>query len=200
MNRHHHSATTARFAVALVLSGPILWAAWASHQPIDRIFANGSPGSGTDAPSWQWSNYRDAVTRLPLLRFVANSVVITTAATLGTVLSTSLAGFAFARLRWRGRRLWHVVLLATMMLPGQVLLIGQFFVFSRLGWVNTYKPLIVPAWLAASSLAVLVFREFFAPYRGPTSMRPGSMARRTGRFIGRSCFRCPGPSWPRSPP
>ena len=65
------------------------------------------------------------------------------------------------RLRFRGREVWFVVLLATMMLPGQVLLIPHFLLYKHLGWVNTYKPLIVPHWLGGGAFFIFLFRQFF---------------------------------------
>lgn len=111
--------------------------------------------------SLHFDNYVTAMTRLPFLRFLINSTIITTAATIGTVLSCSMAGFAFACLRWRGRRACFAVLLLTMVLPAQLLLVPRFLIFDQLGWINTYKPLIVPAWLAGSAFFTFLFREFF---------------------------------------
>lgn len=155
--------TIVRLFVALILLAPLLWAVWASLQPVDRIFVGSHPWQTetTNTPQLQWHNYKDAVTRLPFLRFVCNSLLITTLATTGAVFSSSLVGFAFARLRWRGRRILFAILLATMMLPVQMLLIPQFLIFERLGWVNTYKPLIVPAWLGGSAFFIFLFRQFF---------------------------------------
>lgn len=197
MMRSRHAApwTLLRIVVALLLATPLLWAAWASLQPIDRIFAapardgacsTESPGGLADAADHgpdgrvtqhgpdgratryghddrgaQWSNYKEAVTRLPFLRFLLNSCLIATAATLGTVFTSSLVGFAFARLRWRGRDVCFVILLATMMLPVQMLLIPQYLIYEHLGWVNTYKPLIVPSWLGGSAFFIFLFRQFF---------------------------------------
>ncbi len=157
---HQAMWTAARIAVAVVLAAPLLWAAWAALQPIDRIFSGPMAAvPADDGP--QWSNYRDAVTRLPFLRFLLNSCIITLAETVGTVFTSSLAGFAFARLRWRGRNVCFVLTLATMMLPSQVLLIPQFLIFEHLGWVNTYKPLIVPGWLGGAAFFIFLFRQFF---------------------------------------
>lgn len=150
-----------RVAVAIVIVAPILWAVWASFQPVETIFAAPSAGGSTSGDGWRWDNYATALTRLPILRFLANSAVITIAGTVGVVFTSSLVGYAFARLRWRGRRFWFAILLATMMLPTQVLLIPQFLIYQQLGWVNTYKPLIVPAWLGGSAFFVFVFRQFF---------------------------------------
>jgi len=163
--------TFLRITVACILAAPLLWAMWASLQPIDRIFA--APGGppvasseraephGRDDPAVQWDNYTKAVTRLPFFRFLFNSFLITVATTIGTVFTGSLAGFAFARLHWRGRDACFVILLATMMLPAQVLLIPQFLIYEHLGWVNTYKPLIVPSWLGGSAFFIFLFRQFF---------------------------------------
>lgn len=152
-----------RILVAVILAAPLIWAAWASLQPIDRIFSPpASADSAQTSPAGlRWGNYQDAMTRLPLGRFLLNSSLITFAAVLGTIFTSSLAGFAFARLRWRGRDLCFVLLLATMMLPMQVLLIPQFLIFEHLGWVNTYKPLIVPSWLGGAPFFIFLFRQFF---------------------------------------
>lgn len=155
-----------RIVVALVLAMPIGWALWASLQPIDKIFTTSTAtrlqeekGQTSDAPQWQ--NYERAVTRLPFFRFLLNSCLITSIATIGTVFSSSLVGFGFARLHWRGKNVCFVILLATMMLPAQVMLIPQFLIFEHLGWVNTYKPLIVPSWLGGSAFFIFLFRQFF---------------------------------------
>lgn len=158
--------TAARILLGVVLLMPLLWAMWASLQPVDRIFSAPvalTPGivASDDGSSPRWQNYAEAVSRLPFLRFLLNSALITTAATLGTVFTSSLTGFAFARLRWRGRGVCFVLLLTTMMLPAQVLLVPQFLVFEHLGWVNTYKPLIVPSWLGGSAFFIFLFRQFF---------------------------------------
>jgi ABC-type glycerol-3-phosphate transport system permease component len=163
LGRGRSPGTFLRFVIALVLAAPLLWAMWASLQPIDRIFAATSAGRppGADHNGPQWSNYGDAVTRLPFFRFLLNSCLITIATTVGTVFTSSLTGFAFARLKWRGRDVCFVLMLATMMLPAQVLLIPQFLIFEHLGWVNTYKPLIVPSWLGGAAFFVFLFRQFF---------------------------------------
>ncbi len=144
-----------RILAALLFVAPIGWAVWASLQPLDRLYHAG------EAEPPRWENYERAVTRLPFLRFMGNSLLIATAGTLGVVWSASLAGYAFARLRWRGRDACFVLLLACLVMPETVLLVPRFIVFRALGWVNTYKPLIVPAWLGGGAFYVLLFRQFF---------------------------------------
>ena len=108
-----------------------------------------------------WSNFVDALTVYPFGLWTANTLIIALTATVGTVLSTSLTAYTFARLRWPGRDVCFVLVLATMMLPGQVTLIPSFVLFKYLGWVNTWLPLIVPAWLARQGLYVFLMRQFF---------------------------------------
>lgn len=142
----------------MVFLFPLVWAFGASLKPLLEIYRY--PPSLLAWPPL-WDNYSEALAKLPFLRFITNTLVVSTAATTGQVLSASMVGYAFARLRWRGRDVWFVCLLATMMLPGQVLLIPNYLIFKHLGWVNTYKPLIVPAWLGGSAFFIFLFRQFF---------------------------------------
>ena len=108
-----------------------------------------------------WGNYPAALARIHFGVTLANTLFVTTWAVLGQIISSSLVGFGFARFRFRGRNLIFILMLSTMMLPGQVTMIPVFLLFRSLGWVNTYLPLIIPAWLA-SPFFVFMFRQFFA--------------------------------------
>ncbi|MFG0285833.1 MAG: carbohydrate ABC transporter permease [Phycisphaerales bacterium JB039] len=99
-----------------------------------------------------WLGFKDAL---------ANSVVITVLCVVGNVLSCSLVGYAFARLRFRGSRGLFLVTLATMMLPQQVTMIPLFLVFRGLGWLDTILPLVVPAFFG-TAFFIFMFRQFFA--------------------------------------
>lgn len=150
-----------RTTIAVILAAPIGWAVWASLQPIDRIFTESVVATSGSAQAPQWENYRLAMTRLPMWRFILNSLLITSTAVVGTVLSASMAAYSFTRHDWRGRRIWLGLAFIAMMLPTQMLVIPQFLIFQHLGWVNTYKPLIVPAWLGGSAFSILLFYQFF---------------------------------------
>ena len=108
----------------------------------------------------QWINYSDVWNVRFFPNWVANSVFLTVVATTGTVVSSSLAGYAFARFRFPGRNLLFTITLATLMLPGYVLLIPNFMLFWQLGWLNTYLPLTVPFWFG-SAFFIFLFRQFF---------------------------------------
>ena len=110
-----------------------------------------------------WSNYIDAVTRPghPFFLYARNSVVITLTATFGTVLTSSFVAFGFARIRFRGRDFWFIVLLSTLMLPDVVRLIPSFILFRILGWIDTLLPLIVPFWFGVNAFYVFLIRQYF---------------------------------------
>jgi multiple sugar transport system permease protein len=108
----------------------------------------------------QWVNYSDVWHVQFFPNWVWNSVFLTVVATTGTVVSSSLAGFAFARFQFPGRNLLFTITLATLMLPAYVLLIPNYMLFWKLGWLNTYLPLTVPFWFG-SAFFIFLFRQFF---------------------------------------
>jgi multiple sugar transport system permease protein len=108
----------------------------------------------------RWDNYVEAMRIQPFGLYFFNTGFITVATVIGQLLSSSLVAFSFARLRWRGRDQLFVLVLATMMLPNQVTLIPQFVIFSRLGWINTFLPLIVPAFFGAPFF-IFLLRQFY---------------------------------------
>jgi multiple sugar transport system permease protein len=112
-----------------------------------------------------WKNYPDALKFLPPetrsgLVFLGNTLILSALSIVGTVLSSSLVAFSFARLRWPGRDLLFVILLATMMLPGAVTMMPVFLIFRWLGWIDTLRPLWVPAFLG-SAFNIFLLRQFF---------------------------------------
>lgn len=112
-----------------------------------------------------WSNYSDALSFLPPeykhgLKPLWNTIYITILTIIGTVLSSSLVAFSFARLRWPGRDVMFVVLLATMMIPAAVTMLPVFLIFRSLGWIDTLRPLWFPA-LFGSAFNVFLLRQFF---------------------------------------
>jgi len=109
----------------------------------------------------QWQNYPQSLSQMRFRPALANTVVITVLSVLGQILSSSLVGFGFARFQFRGRNILFIIMLSTMMLPAQVTMIPVFVLFRALGWIDTFWPLIIPAWLA-SPFFVFMFRQFFA--------------------------------------
>lgn len=138
---------------------PLAWMVSTSLKPPDQV--NKFPPIWIPHPV-MWSNYVRAMTifPVPFWIFVRNSLYMSISITIGTVLSNIIVAYAFARLRFRGQEVLFLLVLSTMMLPGQVTMIPLFIMFSKLGWVNTYKPLIVPAFFG-SAYFVFLLRQFF---------------------------------------
>lgn len=139
---------------------PFVWMLSTSLKPAEQILK--FPPVWIPRP-FVWSNYVRAVTiyPIPFLTFVLNSVYYSLFRIVGVLVSNSIVAFAFARLRFRGRRALFLLVLSTMMLPRQVRMIPTFILFSKLKWVNTYKPLIVPTFFG-TAYYVFLLRQFYA--------------------------------------
>lgn len=144
--------------LAILFVTPFLWMLSSSLKTQETVFD----------PNWipspiAWNNYPDALTSAPFGVYFRNSAIITVLAVLGSVLSSSLVAYSFARLRWPGRDVWFSLVLATMMLPGVVTMIPTYVLFSKIHWVNTFLPLIVPSYLGGGAFYIFLLRQF---YRG----------------------------------
>ncbi len=143
--------------VALSMAIPFLWMISTSLKGNEAVFAV-PPQVIPDPPLW--SNYADVFQIVPFGLFVLNSVKISSLATLGTLISSSMAAFAFARLRFPGRGLLFALVLSVLMVPSQVTLIPVYWVMAQLGWINTLLPLIVPSWFG-NAFGIFLLRQFF---------------------------------------
>jgi multiple sugar transport system permease protein/sn-glycerol 3-phosphate transport system permease protein len=116
-------------------------------------------------PKWipnppQWSNFREVLDTIPFWRFAANTAMIVAAVVFGTVLSCSFAAYGFARLRAPGRDLIFILILATMMLPVTVTLVPTYIAFNKIGWIDSFRPLIVPAFFG-NPFYIFLLRQFY---------------------------------------
>lgn len=109
----------------------------------------------------QWRNYIKIFDVLPFGRFAWNTLVVTGMAVLGTIVSSVMVGYSFARLRWPGRNLFFGLMISTMMLPEVVTLVPRFIEFKWFGWIDTFLPLTAPYWFAASTLYIFLIHQFF---------------------------------------
>jgi multiple sugar transport system permease protein len=107
----------------------------------------------------RWQNYVTVFDHVPFLRFYGNTVLVTLLRTLGLLVTSCMAGYAFARLRFPGRDAFFLVYLGTMMVPGQVTIIPRFITMRLLHWIDTYQALIVPG--VFSAFGVFLMRQFF---------------------------------------
>jgi multiple sugar transport system permease protein len=118
----------------------------------------------------QWHNYVEIFTipGVPYAQFYANTAIITLSATLGAVITAAVSAYGFARFRWSGRDFFFVVLLATLVLPEEVVLIPKFLMFNNVPraligrtLIDTWWPLILPSWFGGGAFAVFLLRQFF---------------------------------------
>lgn len=109
----------------------------------------------------RWSNYTDALAAADFMRYGINTVIIVAGCLVGTLLTSSMAAYAFSRIKWKGRDICFGMLLTTMMLPGTVTLIPQFIIWRNLKMVNTFWPLIFPAFCGGGAFNIFLMRQFF---------------------------------------
>ena len=138
---------------------PLAWMLSTSLKPKDQIFVY--PLIWLPQPI-MWENYLRAWQNpsFHYMLFTRNSLYYALMSTMGILLSCSLVAYSFARLRWWGRDFWFIVTLAVMMIPYPVTLIPRYLIFSKLGWVNSFKPLIVPDFLG-NAFFIFLLRQFF---------------------------------------
>lgn len=110
--------------------------------------------------SFDFGNYAEVFERVPLARYIRNTLVVCALVVTGTIVSCVPVAYAFSHMRWRGRGVVFVLVLSTMMLPFQVLFVSQYEIFSNLGWLNTILPLVVPAFFA-NAFSIFLLRQFF---------------------------------------
>lgn len=107
----------------------------------------------------RWENFVTVFKKVPFLRFYVNSIIVTCLITLWQVVTSALAGYAFARLHFPFKRFLFTAYIATLIIPGEVTMLPLFLLVSRLGWIDTYQGLTVP--FLASAFAVFFLRQFF---------------------------------------
>lgn len=108
----------------------------------------------------EWRNYPDALTAVPFLLYVRNTLFVAGLNVLGVTASSAFVAYGFSRIKWPGRNALFVLVLATMMLPYQVLAIPLYIIFRHLGWINTFAPLTVPAFFG-DAFSIFLLRQFF---------------------------------------
>jgi multiple sugar transport system permease protein len=144
---------------SILMLYPLLWMLSASFRPENEIFSSNSLLPSAVSLHGYVSGWfglsRDFGT------FFVNSLTLSLLCVVGNLAACSLTAFAFARLEFRGKGLWFALMLGTLMLPYQVTLIPQYVLFLKLGWVNTFLPLVVPKYLAADSFFIFLMVQFF---------------------------------------
>jgi multiple sugar transport system permease protein len=144
-------------AFAIVFASPIYWMVATSLKTTPEVFQI--------PPIWWpaeplWSNYPDALNVFPFITYAINTLRIAAPVAIGTTISSALVAYGFSRLRWPGRDIVFYLVLATLMIPTWVTLVPLYILFNNIGWVNTYRPLIVPSFFG-DAFSIFLLRQFF---------------------------------------
>lgn len=150
---------TANLAMSIFILLPLLYAVSIAFMPSSELFTtsmNLTPSSPT------LENYRQAMVKIPLGRFIVNSFFVAGCITFGQMISCSLAAFSFSFLDFKGKNLLFMVVMATMMIPGEATIISNYLTVSGLKWLDSYKVLIIP--YLTSAMGIFLFRQFYKSF------------------------------------
>ncbi|HHY97716.1 MAG TPA: carbohydrate ABC transporter permease [Firmicutes bacterium] len=147
----------ALIAMGIIFILPFFWLVSTSLKPDDQLFKF--------PPIWipkpiMWGNYPRALTYIPFWLYLKNTLIIAIPSTLGLLISSSVVAYGFSRIKWPGRDAVFFLAICTMMLPYQVTMIPLFIVFRNLGWVGTFKPLIIPSFFGGA-FYIFLLRQFY---------------------------------------
>jgi multiple sugar transport system permease protein len=142
----------------LAMLYPLLWMLSSSFKPTAEIFR----APGLIPETFTLGNYPEGweALQFPFHHYLLNSAIVVAGAIIGNLVGCSMAAYAFARLEFRGKRLFFAIMLATIMLPIHVVIVPQYILFSELGWINTFLPLIVPKLLATDGFFIFLMVQF----------------------------------------
>jgi len=146
--------------IGIIFISPLLWVVSTAFKTVEETY--GSQITWIPNPV-TFKHFIKLFTEYHLFIFIKNSIFVTSFSVIGTVISCSMVAYAFARLNWFGKNTFFIVLLATMMIPQQVTMIPLFIFFNKIGWINTFKPLIIPQFFAGGvegALYVFILRQF----------------------------------------
>jgi multiple sugar transport system permease protein len=143
---------------AVIMFLPFLWMVSSSFKPENSVFQY--PPDLIPHP-FMWSNYVEALVYKPFGLYVHNTMFIVCVNILAAIFVSSFCAYGFARIRFPGRDVWFIMVLATMMMPFYVLMIPTFILFSKLHWIDTYLPLTVPTLLGGGAFNIFLMRQFF---------------------------------------
>ncbi len=156
---------TARLFSALILTAgaiavllPLAWMVSSSLKPESEVFRTPIEWVPSHV---RLENYPEAVTLIPFWHYALNSLIVAIPVVVGTVVSSTAVAYAFARMRAPGLRWMFFLVIAAIMLPGEVTLLPSFLLYKELGWVGTYLPLTVPAWLGGGAFNIFLLRQYF---------------------------------------
>jgi ABC-type glycerol-3-phosphate transport system permease component len=140
----------------LLFTFPFLWMVKSSVTPAPEVLLNPPKLLPSELV---WTNYLRPWTNLPFPEFYRNTAFVTVAGMIGVILSSSVVAFAFARMRWPGRDKLFFLMISTLLLPAPVTFIPTYVIFAKIGWINTFLPLLAPEW-TGSPFIIFLMRQY----------------------------------------
>lgn len=144
--------------ISILFTVPFVWLLRSSLMDLSQIFS--MPPEWIPRP-FQWDNFGRALTALPFDVFFRNTMIIVVSVLIGTVLTSSIAAYGFARIAWKGRDTVFAILMTSMMLPFAVTMIPSFLGWKLLGFYDTLYPLIVPSYFGGGMFNIFLIRQFY---------------------------------------
>nr|WP_242698086.1 carbohydrate ABC transporter permease [Bacillus sp. SD088] len=137
---------------------PLAWMSMSSFKESSTVFINAHKLIPTE---WDFSNFKEGwkgFGGITFTTFFKNSFIITFVATIGSIISSTFIAYGFARIKFTGKKFWFVLMMLTLMLPYEMVMIPQYIMFNRFGWVDTYLPLILPTFLGVPFFIFLIMQ------------------------------------------
>ena len=148
------------FAIGIIMVYPLIWMVMSSFKETNTIFTTASSLIPEHFVTDNYANGWKGFAKISFSTFFKNSIFISVIATIGTIASSAVVAYGFARFKFRGKGILFSAMLLSMMLPAQVLMIPQYLWYQKLGWVGSYKPLIIPYFFAIQGFFVYQISNF----------------------------------------
>ncbi|MBU5444999.1 carbohydrate ABC transporter permease [Paenibacillus sp. MSJ-34] len=162
MKNVHRLSVSARHVIAVVLTivmlYPIVWLISSSLKESSQVFVQ---ANSLIPQGWHFENYAigwKGFGGVTFTTFYRNTLFVVILATVGSVISSTIVAYGFARVRFRGKKLWFICMLLTLMLPGEITMVPQYIMFNWFGWINTYWPLIFPTFFGTPFFIFLIMQ------------------------------------------
>lgn len=145
---------------SFIMLYPLLWMLSASLKPSEEVMRTATQLIPSNPTLNNYVEGWKGFSRYTYATFFKNSLILSVVRTVGAVVSASLTAYAFARIPFKGRKVWFGIMIGTMCLPGMVLQIPQYLMFNDFGWVGTWKPLLLPCWFGGGAFNVFLLMQF----------------------------------------
>lgn len=145
-------------ALSILFTFPFVWTVLTAFKAPQEIFTFPPPFLPA---TFMWNNFAEVWRQAPFLTFLVNTLTVASLSIIGDLVTASLVAYGFARFRFPGRELLFLLVLSVLILPEEVTIIPQFLIYRNMGWLDTLKPLILPAFLGGGAFNIFLLRQFF---------------------------------------